>query len=124
MINFIPKAHPSVSLLFGKRALQRITAGSALQKIEIPTDMVADIHAKVDTSAAYIGNKYNALPWKEFIGIKTDAANLIDSNMKTALTDLDFYPKVRALYCGHKDMTAADVLVSSAPKKLSYAIAK
>ena len=29
-----------------------------------------------------------------FIDIKIDAANLIDSNMKTALTALDFYPKV------------------------------
>ena len=124
MINFVPKAHPSVSLLFGKRPLQRVIAGASQQKIEIPLDLVADIPAKVDTSASYIGNKYNALPWSEFIDIKVDAANLIDSNMKTALTDLDFYPKVRALYCGHKEMTAADVLVSSAPKKLAYAIAK
>merc|ERR1719482_1507827 len=114
MINFVPKAHPSVSLLFGKRPLQRVIAGAAQQKIEIPIDLVADIPAKVDTSASYIGNKYNALPW----------ADLIDSNMKTALTSLDFYPKVQALYTGHKGITAAETLVASAPKKLAYAVAK
>merc|ERR1712078_446818 len=96
----------SVSLLFGKRPLQRVIAGAS-QQIEIPIDLVADIPAKVDTSASYIGNKYNDLPWGEFIDIKIDAANLIDSNMKTALTALDFYPKVQALYTGHKGMTAS-----------------
>merc|ERR1719305_1437483 len=123
MINFVPKAHPSVSLLFGKRPLQRVIAG-AEQKIEIPIDLVADIPAKVDQSASYIGNKYNALPWAEFIDIKIDAANLIDSDMKTALTDLDFYPKVQALYTGNKGITAAETLVAAAPKKLTYAVAK
>merc|ERR1712078_277849 len=107
----------SVSLLFGKRPLQRVIAGAS-QQIEIPIDLVADIPAKVDSSASYIGNKYNALPWGEFIDIKIDAANLIDSNMKTALTALDFYPEVQALYTGHKGMTAAETLLASAPKKL------
>merc|ERR1711976_816825 len=66
MINFIPKMHPSVSLLYGTRPLQRITVGTKKQQIEIPLDVVVDIPEKVDTSASYVGNKYNALPWAEF----------------------------------------------------------
>merc|ERR1711879_842560 len=86
MINFIPKAHPSVSLLYGKRPLQRIAVGAKKQQLEVPLDVVADIPQKVDLSASYVGNKYNALPWKEFIDIKLDARNLIDADVKSALT--------------------------------------
>ena len=41
----------SVSLLFGKRPLQRVIAGASQQKIEIPLDLVADIPAKVRTGS-------------------------------------------------------------------------
>merc|ERR1719310_1699624 len=108
MINFVPKAHPSVSLLFGKRPLQRVIAG-APQKIETPLDLVADIPAKVDQSASYIGNKYNALPWAEFVDIKLDARNLIEADVKSALTDLDWYGKLNALYAGKQTEAEMDI---------------
>eukprot|EP00438_Fugacium_kawagutii_P031037 Skav235366 [mRNA] locus=scaffold3967:86626:89097:+ [translate_table: standard] len=65
MINFIPKTCSSVALLYGKRPLQRIAVGAAKQQLEIPLDVVADIPTKVDASVSYVGNKYNALPWKD-----------------------------------------------------------
>merc|ERR1712118_249169 len=68
--------------------------------IEIPLDVVSDIPEKLDTSTSYVGNKYNALPWKEFIEIKLDARNLIEAVVKSALTDLDWFGKIHALYAG------------------------
>eukprot|EP00746_Dinoflagellata_sp_MGD_P001056 gnl/MRDRNA2_/MRDRNA2_101956_c0_seq1.p1 gnl/MRDRNA2_/MRDRNA2_101956_c0~~gnl/MRDRNA2_/MRDRNA2_101956_c0_seq1.p1 ORF type:complete len:125 (-),score=23.27 gnl/MRDRNA2_/MRDRNA2_101956_c0_seq1:35-409(-) len=111
MINFVPKSCPSVSLLYGKRPLQRITAGAEKQQIEIPLDVVADIPSKVLGEASYVGNKYNALPWKDFVDIKIDARNLIEADVKSALTDLDWFGKVRALYAGKQ--TEAELAISS-----------
>merc|ERR1712050_782735 len=82
------------------RPLQRITVGASKQQIEIPLDVVSDIPEKVDNSVAYVGNKYNALPWKEFVDIKLDARNLMEADVKSALTDLDWFGKVNALYAG------------------------
>jgi len=125
MINFIPKTHPSVSLLFGKRALQRIAVGSRKTQIEIPLEFVADIPQKVDTSASYVGNKYNALPWKDFIDIKVDAVNLIEADVKSALTDLDWYPKIQALYAGKQSEVQMDFTEKAVGSigKLKYPIA-
>mmetsp|Transcript_16800 Transcript_16800/g.37139 ORF Transcript_16800/g.37139 Transcript_16800/m.37139 type:complete len:125 (+) Transcript_16800:53-427(+) len=124
MINFIPKAHPSVSLLYGKRSLQRIVVGSRQQEIEIPTVVTTKILEAVDTSASYIGNKYNALPWKDFIEIKIDAHNLIEADVKTALTSLDWFGKVRALYTGQATMTECDVALRTAGGAFKYPVAK
>jgi len=126
MINFIPKAHPSVSLLFGKRALQRIAVGSRKTQIEIPLEFVEDIPQKVDPSVSYVGNKYNALPWKDFIDIKIDAVNLIEADAKSSLTDLDWFAKIRALYAGKQSevqMSVAEKAVGNIGK-LKYPIAK
>merc|ERR1711972_966811 len=125
-INAIPKMHPSVSLLYGKRALQRITVGASKQQIEIPLDVVADIPDKVDTSVAYVGNKYNALPWKEFIDIKLDARNLIEADVESALTDLDWFGKVNALYAGKATEAEIDVAAKTigAATPVKYPIAK
>merc|ERR1719321_1920162 len=109
MINFIPKMEPAAALLYGKRPLQRIAVGVKKQQVEIPLEVVQDIPSKVDSSASYVGNKYNALPWKEFVEIKLDARNLIDSNVKSALTDLDWYGKIRALYAGKQSEAEIDV---------------
>merc|ERR1711865_470832 len=109
MLNFIPKACPSVSLLYGKRPLQRIVVGAEKRQIEIPLDVVADIPTKVDLSAAYVGNKYNALPWQDFVDIKLDARNLIESDVKSALTDLDWFGKIRALYAGKQTEASLDI---------------
>merc|ERR1719221_1324091 len=98
MINFIAKVNPSTALLYGKRPIQRIAVGSLRQQIELPMDAVADIPEKVNTDVAYVGNKYNALPWKDFVDIKLDARNLIESDVRSALTDLDWFGKIHALY--------------------------
>ena len=132
MLNFIPRTHPSVSLLYGKRPLQRIACGSAQQHVEIPLDVTDEIVKATDSGTryslaiafvdviffvvsirlvhlnllyldpstdldSYIGNKYEALPWKNFVDIKLDAANLIDSNVKSALTNLDIFQPVAAM---------------------------
>merc|ERR1711975_170428 len=122
MLNFIPKMHPSVSLLYGKRPLQRIMVGAKKQQIEIPLDVVADIPEKVDTSASYVGNKYNALPWSEFVDIKLDARNLIEADVKSALTDLDWYGKLTALYAGKQTEAEMDIAKKTigAAQKVKY----
>merc|ERR1719158_1791186 len=126
MINIIPKMEPSVSLLYGARPLQRIAVGVKKQQIEIPLDVVSDIPTKVDTSASYVGNKYNALPWNDFIDIKIDARNLIESDVKSALTDLDWFGKVRALYVGKATEAELDIATKTvgAATKVKYPIMK
>merc|ERR1712187_108465 len=98
-----------VSLLYGKRPLQRIAVGAKKQQLEVPLDVVADIPQKVDLSASYVGNKYNALPWSEFVDIKPDARNLIEADVKSALTDLDWYGKLNALYAGKQTEAEMDI---------------
>eukprot|EP00434_Breviolum_minutum_P017768 symbB.v1.2.015683.t1/scaffold1179.1/size133475/6 len=126
MINFIPKTSASVALLYGKRPLQRIAVGANKQQLEIPLDVVADIPTKVDASVAYVGNKYNALPWKDFVDIKLDARNLIEADVKSALTDLDWFGKVNALYSGKAAEAELDVAAKTmgALKTVKYPIAK
>eukprot|EP00930_Biecheleria_cincta_P025211 TRINITY_DN1796_c0_g1_i4.p1 TRINITY_DN1796_c0_g1~~TRINITY_DN1796_c0_g1_i4.p1 ORF type:complete len:130 (-),score=36.54 TRINITY_DN1796_c0_g1_i4:3-392(-) len=128
MLNFIPKMCPSTALLYGKRPLQRIAvgAGASKQQLEIPLDVVSDIPGKVDTSVAYVGNKYQALPWKDFIDIKLDARNLIEADVKSALTDLDWFGKVNALYAGKQTEAEIDVAAKTigAMKPVKYPIAK
>eukprot|EP00437_Effrenium_voratum_P037952 CAMPEP_0181478640 /NCGR_PEP_ID=MMETSP1110-20121109/42852_1 /TAXON_ID=174948 /ORGANISM="Symbiodinium sp., Strain CCMP421" /LENGTH=127 /DNA_ID=CAMNT_0023604011 /DNA_START=38 /DNA_END=421 /DNA_ORIENTATION=+ len=126
MINFVQKTCPSVALLYGKRPLQRIAVGAQKQQLEIPLDVVADIPTKVDSNVAYVGNKYNALPWKDFVDIKLDARNLIEADVKSALTDLDWFGKVNALYCGKAAETEMDVAVKTlgSMKPVKYPIAK
>merc|ERR1712087_376539 len=103
-----------------------IAVGTSKEQIEIPLDVVADIPEKVDSSVAYVGNKYNALPWKEFIEIKLDARNLIEADVKSALTDLDWFGKVNALYAGKK--VEAELAVAAktigAAKPVKYPVAK
>lgn len=47
---------------------------------------------------SYLGNKYHALPWNKYVDIKLDASNLIDSNVRSALTDLNIYKPLSAMY--------------------------
>ena len=112
MWNFLPRTEPAFSLLYGKRPLQRVVVGSRGQQIEIPLNVVEDLPGKCDTSATYIGNKFVALPWAEFSKIKQDAANLIGANVKSALTDLDWYPKVKALAEAQTVTTEARLLAA------------
>merc|ERR1719409_1834805 len=118
--------NPATALLYGKRTMQRIAVGATKQQLEIPLDVVADIPGKVDTSAAYVGNKYNALPWKEFIDIKLDARNLIEADVKSALTDLDWFAKIHALYAGKQ--TEAEMYIATktvgAAKPVKYPMMK
>lgn len=125
MLNLFPKTHPSVSLLYGKRPLQRIVVGTKAQQMEIPLTYVEDLPAKLDTSASYVGNKYHALPWEDYIKIKLDARNLINANTKTALTGLQFYPKMNVLHAGQAALTSADVLeqvVAHGGAKVKYPV--
>ena len=125
MLNLFPKTHPSVSLLYGKRPLQRIVVGSKAQQLEIPLKYVEDLPGKVDTSASYVGNKYNALPWEDYIKIKLDARNLINANTKTALTGLSWFPKLNALHAGQAALNSADVvekIVSAGAVKVKYPV--
>merc|ERR1712087_578960 len=117
---------PSVSLLYGKRPLQRITVGASKQQIEIPLDVVADIPQKVDGSVSYVGNKYNALPWKEFVDIKIDARNLIEADVESALTDLDWFGKIHALYAGKQTEAEIDIATKTigAMKPVKYPVMK
>mmetsp|Transcript_39896 Transcript_39896/g.112750 ORF Transcript_39896/g.112750 Transcript_39896/m.112750 type:complete len:129 (+) Transcript_39896:72-458(+) len=126
MLNFIPKMHPSVSLLYGKRPLQRIAIGSRKQQLEIPIDVVADIPEKVDTRVAYVANKYHALPWREYVDIKLDARNLIEADVKSALTDLDWFGKIHALYAGKQTEAEMDIArrTIGAAKAAKYPMAK
>jgi len=123
MLNFVPKSHPSVSLLFGKRPLQRVVCGTQEKAIDIPLDAVAPIPAGVDQGTSYVGNKYNALPWEKFIDIKIDAANLIDSNVKTALTNLQWFPQVQAVFEGQKAQTEIGVSSGRHVSSFKYTIA-
>merc|ERR1711957_1084170 len=119
------KMTPSVALLYGKRPMQRITVGASKQQIEIPLDVVADIPDKVDSSISYVGNKYNALPWKEFVDIKIDARNLMEADVKSALTDLDWFGKVNALHAGKQveaELSVAAKVIAGKPVK--YPVAK
>jgi hypothetical protein len=125
MWNFLPRTEPAFSLLYGKRPLQRVVVGSRGQQIEIPLNVVEDLPAKCDTSATYIGNKYVSLPWAEFTKIKQDAANLIGANVRSALTGLDWYPKVKALAEAQTATTEAGLLSARIKgiKSIKYPIA-
>lgn len=126
MLNLFPKTHPSVSLLYGKRPLQRIVVGSKAQQLEIPLEYVEDLPAKVDTSASYVGNKYHALPWEDYVKIKLDARNLIHANAKTALTGLTWFSKINALHAGQAALTSAEVVekVTSGSAKVKYPVSE
>ncbi|CAD7966863.1 unnamed protein product [Amoebophrya sp. A120] len=125
MLNFIPRTHPSVSLLYGKRPLQRIACGSSSQHVEIPLEVTDEVVKAVDPETSYIGNKYNALPWKKFVDIKLDASNLIDSNVKSALTELDIFKPVADMYVGEKALVertlAVKMMAGAKPCKLPMA---
>jgi hypothetical protein len=125
MLNLFPKTHPSVSLLYGKRPLQRIVVGAKQQQLEIPLKYVEDLPEKVDNSASYVGNKYNALPWEDYIKIKLDARNLINANAKTALTGLTWFPTLNALHAGQTALNTAAVvekIVQEGAAKVKYPV--
>lgn len=85
----------------------------------------ASIPEKVDTSASYVANKYQALPWKDFVEIKLDARNLIEADVRSALTDLDWFGKVNALYAGKQTEAELDLAskVLSSLKPVKYPVA-
>merc|ERR1712007_272329 len=99
---------------------QRIAVGAKKQQLEIPIDVVADIPDKVDTRVAYVANKYNALPWKEYVDIKLDARNLIEADVKSALTDLDWFGKINALYAGKQTEAEIDVAAKTLGRPASF----
>jgi len=98
MINFIPKACPSVALLYGKRPLQRIAVGAKKLQIEIPLDVVSDIPSKVDTSMAYVGNKWGTFGpmLNEKLSVVDAAAQQLEDVVKVKSSELS--EKHRASY--------------------------
>jgi len=112
--------HPAMYFLSGGTMRYKQEAG------QLPLDVVSDIPQKVDSSASYVGNKYNALPWKDFIDIKLDARNLIEADVKSALTDLDWFGKINALYAGKQTEAELDLASKTigAMKPVKYPIMK
>ncbi|CAD7955468.1 unnamed protein product [Amoebophrya sp. A25] len=123
MLNFVPRTHPSVSLLYGKRPLQRIACGSKQLFVEIPIEVTDEVTKGVDPETSYIGNKYQALPWRKFVDIKVDAANLIDSNVKSALTDLDIFKPLATMYVGEKALVERSLAAKMAGGKAKLPMA-
>eukprot|EP00397_Hematodinium_sp_SG-2012_P063692 GEMP01088501.1.p1 GENE.GEMP01088501.1~~GEMP01088501.1.p1 ORF type:complete len:125 (+),score=26.40 GEMP01088501.1:59-433(+) len=124
MLNFVPKTHPSVSLLFGKRPLQRMVCGTHETSVEVPLDVVEHIPKRCDDRVSYVANKYHSMPWEDFVNIKIDAANLIDSNVKSALTDLKWFPQIEKLYAGQQAQTEIRIAEARNAKKLRYPVAQ
>eukprot|EP00920_Eleutheroschizon_duboscqi_P031638 GHVT01076262.1.p1 GENE.GHVT01076262.1~~GHVT01076262.1.p1 ORF type:complete len:136 (+),score=39.82 GHVT01076262.1:109-516(+) len=130
MLNFIPKRTPAVSLLFGKRLLQRIEVGAARHQVEIPIDILDKIHAAKDTSVAYHNGDFHPLKWKEFVKLKLDACHLLQAaeagdgaTSKSSLSGLNWFPQLTSLYTGHQALKAVDVaLAASTPPKLAFPI--
>eukprot|EP00922_Rhytidocystis_sp_ex-Travisia-forbesii_P027482 GHVS01040240.1.p1 GENE.GHVS01040240.1~~GHVS01040240.1.p1 ORF type:complete len:134 (-),score=20.92 GHVS01040240.1:643-1044(-) len=128
MLNFIPKRCPSVSLLFGKRPLQRIEVGEMRHQVEIPISVVEKVYEKIDTSRSFHNNDYNPMKWPDFVNLKLDvyyltsAALAGDQASKTALTNMDWYPQISALYAGQKSLTEVDIAANTAAPKLKYPV--
>jgi hypothetical protein len=110
MWNFLPRVEPAFSLLYGKRPFQRVIVGTRGQQIEIPISVVDEL--KRDSSVTYVGNKYVSMPWEDFIKIKTDANNLIHSNVKSAITQTQWFHKLKDIVQGKSAETEADLLQS------------
>eukprot|EP01066_Platyproteum_vivax_P011278 Platyproteum_vivax@DN511_c0_g1_i1.p1 len=127
MLNFIPKRCPSVSLLYGKRPVQRIQVGTGRHTLEIPLNVVDTLYNKVDASTNLHNNDYNPLQWKDFATLKLAAAHLHEASKsseatRSALTDLDWYPTIASVYSGHKTITELDVADKLTNIKLRYPV--
>ncbi|CBZ55845.1 conserved hypothetical protein [Neospora caninum Liverpool] len=128
MLNFIPKRCPSVSLLFGKRPVQRIEVGQARHQLEIPVETIEKIYEGVDSRLEYHNKDYNAMKWKDFMKLKLDAFYLLEASQseaaaKSALSDLNWFPDLADIYSGQQTMAAMDVaLKAQGQQKLSYPI--
>ncbi|CEL95969.1 unnamed protein product [Vitrella brassicaformis CCMP3155] len=116
MLNYVPRRTPGVKLLYGKRPVQRIIAGHSKFLIAIPTTTTDKIYEKVDESVYYENNTYNPLQWKDYVKIKLDAQNLIEADVKSALTNLDFYPKIQGLYAGQQSLAEMDAALKMSAK--------
>eukprot|EP00389_Voromonas_pontica_P010306 GDKH01015670.1.p1 GENE.GDKH01015670.1~~GDKH01015670.1.p1 ORF type:complete len:129 (+),score=31.17 GDKH01015670.1:233-619(+) len=126
MLNFIPRKAAEVSLLYGKRPIQRVeimNSAGKKEQIEIPTSITDDIYSKTDAAVLYSNGAYQPMQWKDFVSVKLDAMNLCGANVSSALTDLDWYPKVAALYAGQKSTVQSQVATKiSQGLKLKYPV--
>eukprot|EP00916_Digyalum_oweni_P018211 GHVL01030574.1.p1 GENE.GHVL01030574.1~~GHVL01030574.1.p1 ORF type:complete len:126 (+),score=14.53 GHVL01030574.1:26-403(+) len=123
MLNFIKRTEPRVNLLFGRRPLQRVTVGSSKQVVEIPLGVIEPIYEKIDNDTLYCMGTHSPMEWSEFAKIKVDAANIIEADVKSALTDLDFYPALTSLYVGQVVMSEMNIISRLAPKQIKYPLA-
>ncbi|PFH38361.1 hypothetical protein BESB_007020 [Besnoitia besnoiti] len=128
MMNFIPKRCPSVSLLFGKRPIQRIEVGAARHQMEIPVNAINKIYDGVDPNLEYHNKDYNAMKWKDFMKLKLDAFYLVEASQsesaaKSALPDLNWFSDLADIYSGQQAMAQMDVALKAAEQpKFAYPI--
>ena len=126
MWNLIPKTAPAYSLLFGKRPLQRVVVGAKGHQLEIPVSVVSSL--TTDTSASYVGNKYESMPWEEFVKVKTHANNLIHANVKSALGGAPWMADLKRLAQGQTGQVESGVVVGwareAAKGQWRYPVAK
>eukprot|EP00919_Chromeraceae_sp_WS-2016_P064246 GHVR01152077.1.p1 GENE.GHVR01152077.1~~GHVR01152077.1.p1 ORF type:complete len:128 (-),score=15.09 GHVR01152077.1:134-517(-) len=116
MLNFVPKRAPSVSLLYGKRPIQRITIGTNKHVVEVPITITNKVCDHVDTSVDYCTGAYNPLPWKEYVRIKLSAEQLVTSDVKTSITDVQWIPNLTKLYAGQVSLVESHIFSSLAQK--------
>ncbi|PHJ15161.1 hypothetical protein CSUI_011030 [Cystoisospora suis] len=127
MLNFVPKRCPSVSLLFGKRPLQRIEVGASRHQLEIPLAAVEKIYDKVDPKVEYHNRDFNPMKWKDFMQLKLDAFYLLEAAQaetasKSALSDLNWFSDLADIYAGQQRMAELDVAGKAGPVKFAYPI--
>ncbi|KAF8821377.1 hypothetical protein IE077_000291 [Cardiosporidium cionae] len=138
MLNFLPLRSPAVSLLYGKRAVQRISVGGAsnalkesttsTHDVEIPLPVVDYLYDFTQPDLLLHQNTCLPLQWKAFMQLKVDAFYLMeaaqagDGAAKSALSQLDWYPKLSALYAGQQTLVELDTLEKLGKPKFSYPI--
>ncbi|KAL8273214.1 hypothetical protein Esti_002830 [Eimeria stiedai] len=119
MLNLLPKRAAAVSLLHGKRPLQRIQVGSGKHLLELPQSSVDALYAKLQTTDSFHNNDFQPMPWKHFFSLKVSSFHLIEaaasaSQTKTALANLSWFEDIAALYQTNAALTAADATAAAA----------
>lgn len=92
--------------------------------MEIPLEVVDSLYNKVNP-AKNIHSEYSVLRWKDFCKIKREAYYLYQAGMtrdspKSAMTDLDWYEKLFAVYSAQQSLAEVSAAVSVPKPKFSY----
>ncbi|XP_026191284.1 uncharacterized protein LOC34623302 [Cyclospora cayetanensis] len=119
MLNLLPKRSVAVSLLQGKRALQRVQVGSGKHQLELPQASVDALYSKINTTDAYHNKDFQPLPWKDFFSMKLSSFYLLEAaqspdETKSALRDLHWFGDLANIYQTNAALTAADATATAA----------